>query len=85
MFTLIDNVVDNLLFVANTTRKGAIFFSPSPKLWETGVLFCPLAASLLDVPHQIAQAHRGRQLNSNVYMIANAVNAQQAAIATLHD
>ncbi len=63
MLTLIDNVVDDLLFVTNTTRKGTIFFSPSPKLQETGLPLCPLAASLLDVSHQIAQTHRGRQFN----------------------
>ena len=59
MLTLIDNVVDNLLFVTNTTRKGTIFFSPSPELRKTGLLLCPLAASLLDVPNQIAQATVG--------------------------
>ena len=85
MFALVVDIVDNLLLVTNAAGERAIFFSPAPEMWETRLPACPLAAALLDVAHQVAERHCGRQLNQQMHMVAYTVDADKPTASALDD
>ncbi len=84
MFTLIDNVIGDRFFVSRTAGKSAIFLSPTTELWEIGLLFCPLAATLLNISHEITQRYCWGQLNEHVYMVTDAIDAIKATTTALY-
>lgn len=85
VFTLIDDIVDDVLLVTNAARKSTILFSPSFEVAETRLLLSPLAATLLDVPHQVTQAYCWGQFDQYVHMVTNAIDSQQSTITTLNN
>ena len=58
MLSLVDNIVDDSVLITNAAGKSAIFLSPSLELAKARLKFCPLAAALLDISHQVTQTHR---------------------------
>ena len=73
------------LLVASAARECSIFLAPAAELREIDLLLDPLAATLFDVPHQVAQRHRRRQLDEHVDMVADAIDAIQTATTALDD
>ena len=83
MLALLDDVIDNHVFITRAARESTIFLAPPPEHREVSLLLGPLAAALLNVAHQVAQRYRGRHLNQHVNVVSNTVDAIQNAFSAI--
>lgn len=65
--------------------KKLLFLAPATKLRKIHLLFGPLAATLLNIPHKVTQGHSRRQFNKHVNMVANSIDAIKATATAFNN